>query len=500
MTRIRIAVLTLSLLIALAASARIGGGDSYSGESSSPSSSDSDSDSSSYDSGSSYSDYDSSSSSGSQSSGGGAAASSMFVMLFFMMFIVAGVLGNSGSTRSGGNLIQVAPSANRSRRADLSALRNYDPNFSEIVFTDFCYSLYARLHEARGRGQLHDFAPYVSANARQTMQEQNPAGLRSVDQIVIGSFAVASVEGLDTPKLTVVVELEANYTETSASGEQRSYVREQWTLERLRDIVSPAPENARAEHCPKCAAPLQTRTDGKCLHCGTLVDDGTFHWYIRSISVVKKEQRAPVLSGGDSGPERGLDRATVIQPWFGRKSQQFVQEHPGFTWEAFEQRVREVASELQSAWSARDWERARRNEMDALFQMHRYWIDEYKRQGLRNIVDDYTIDKVETAKVVSDAFYDAITVRLYASGKDYTIDDAGTVRGGSRTDRKSWSEYWTFIRGRVAGASDARRCPNCGAARGEGQAVLCDYCGGKITTGEFPWILSRIEQDEAYRD
>jgi hypothetical protein len=29
--------------------------------------------------------------------------------------------------------------------------------------------------------------------------------------------------------------------------------------------------------------------------------------------------------------------------------------------------------------------------------------------------------------------------------------------------------------------------------------AVCNYCGGKIVTGEFPWILSRIEQDEAYR-
>jgi hypothetical protein len=29
--------------------------------------------------------------------------------------------------------------------------------------------------------------------------------------------------------------------------------------------------------------------------------------------------------------------------------------------------------------------------------------------------------------------------------------------------------------------------------------IVCRYCRGKIVRGEFPWILSRIEQDEAYR-
>src|SRR6185295_12773615 len=30
-------------------------------------------------------------------------------------------------------------------------LRRFDPNFSEIIFTDFYYALYGRVHEARGK-------------------------------------------------------------------------------------------------------------------------------------------------------------------------------------------------------------------------------------------------------------------------------------------------------------------------------------------------------------
>jgi hypothetical protein len=26
-----------------------------------------------------------------------------------------------------------------------------------------------------------------------------------------------------------------------------------------------------------------------------------------------------------------------------------------------------------------------------------------------------------------------------------------------------------------------------------------EHCQGKVTSGEFDWVLSRIEQDEAYR-
>jgi len=59
-------------------------------------------------------------------------------------------------------------------------LRKFDPNFSEIVFTDFCYALYAKAHEARGRGTgaLDLFSPYLSEAARKSLLQRNPPGLQ----------------------------------------------------------------------------------------------------------------------------------------------------------------------------------------------------------------------------------------------------------------------------------------------------------------------------------
>jgi len=30
-------------------------------------------------------------------------------------------------------------------------------------------------------------------------------------------------------------------------------------------------------------------------------------------------------------------------------------------------------------------------------------------------------------------------------------------------------------------------------------AGACTYCGAHVTSGEFDWILSKIEQDDSYR-
>src|SRR6185295_4564062 len=66
-------------------------------------------------------------------------------------------------------------------------LRRFDPNFSEIIFIDFCYALYGRAHEARGRGAkaLDTLSPYLSDAARDALLKLNPPNLKSVDGIIV---------------------------------------------------------------------------------------------------------------------------------------------------------------------------------------------------------------------------------------------------------------------------------------------------------------------------
>jgi hypothetical protein len=108
---------------------------------------------------------------------------------------------------------------------------------------------------------------------------------------------------------------------------------------------------------------------------------------------------------------------------------------------------------------------------------------------------------MQPVKIKEDSFYNAITLRIYAQGLDYTIDSTGRIVAGSRDRLRKWSEYWTFIRNRNAKPAEARTdlsCPNCGAALRVNATGICEFCGGKITSGEFDWVLSKIEQDESY--
>ena len=402
--------------------------------------------------------------------------------------------------------LQTATPRAESFDREFAQLRKFDPNFSEIVFTDFCYALYGKAHDARGHGakELDQFSPYLSEAARKALLQRNPRGLKEVKGVIVGGMRVEDIGGLETPTVNIILLFETNYTEVvSANGaaptEMSYYVRERWHLERKREVLSPPPAQATALHCPKCGAPLQKDTVGACAFCGTKIESGEFQWYVRAIGLLSTEAKGPLLTS--DVPEVGTDLPSVVQSGFQEIRVEFEKNNPSFSWGEFQARARLIFDELQAAWSTLNWERARPHETDNLFQMHQYWIDAYKRQHLRNALDQCQITALQPVKIKEDAFYNSITLRIGAQGYDYTVDEHGRVVSGSKSKLRHWSEYWTFIRSRNAKPGPAKadlNCPNCGTPLKVNNAGICEFCGGKMTSGEFDWVLSRIEQDESY--
>ena len=383
-------------------------------------------------------------------------------------------------------------------------LRRFDPNFSEITFTDFCYALYGRAHMSRSRKDVLDLlSPYLSTEARGALFQRNPQNLLQVAGVVVGSLQVVDVRGLSTPTVGLTLEFEANYTEITGQRDGQTqqnsyYVKERWDLERKRDVLSPTPDQATALHCPRCGAALQKDTRGACAFCGAIIQSGEFQWFVRQTGVLSQEARGPLLTS--DVPEIGTDYPTIVQPGFQNVRSAFEQSHPTFSWGEFQSRARLIFTELQAAWSTLKWDRARPHETDNIFQMHQYWMEAYKKQGLRNALDQCQILSMQPVKIREDAFYNAITLRIFAQGLDYTIDQQGRIVAGSNTRLRKWSEYWTFIRNRnaTAGSKTDLSCPNCGAGLKVNATGICEFCGGKVSSGQFDWVLSRIEQDESY--
>jgi ribosomal protein L37AE/L43A len=393
---------------------------------------------------------------------------------------------------------QYAPARVESPRATLAGLRRLDPAFSLVLFEDFLYALYSEAHQRRARGELDLLSAYLSPGviAKMSQAPQEP-----ILGVVIGAlrYVGASIRG-DGPSAmaSVDVELEVNLTVQSATGPASAYLLDRWTLVRRANVRSRSAEKARILDCPSCGAPLSAVIAGHCSHCNKAVSTGDFAWVVENAQVLRYEPRPPLLT--TEVEEEGTDLPTIVDPFAAAGLQALWEKDHAFQWPAFEQRVWLVFREFQVAWSNRDLAKMRPFLSDNLFQMQTYWVDAYKVQKLRNVSENARIERIELARVDSDPSFDAITARVFASSLDYTVTDDGKLVTGSKSRPRRYTEYWTFIRGasRTGPTRTEPVCPSCGAPLEINMAGTCKYCQAKVTTGEFDWVLSRIEQDEVY--
>jgi hypothetical protein len=386
-----------------------------------------------------------------------------------------------------------------SPRARLDRLRLTDPEFSTVLFEDFAYLLFTEVHRARGDRALERVAPYVTEETR-TWLASRP--VRAVRDVVIGAMRVVSVElvGAGQPHTSVLLEFEANYTEVSADDrEQGLYTVEQWRLTRAGGATSKRPEKTSILECPACGAPLEVAVGGACKYCHKVVEDDSFAWRVARVTLVRREDRAPVLTADVA--EQGTDLPTITDPDAWQRFNGIEKRDPSFSMEALRSRVDRIFAALQIGWSTRDISQARPLVSDNLNQSLGYWIDAYRKAGLTNLSEQAAVSGVELARVSSDRHFDAITLRVRASGLDYVVDDGGKLVSGSRDSKRDYTEYWTLIRSatRSGPAGDPAACPGCGAPLDINMAGHCKHCQAKVTSGEFDWVLSRIEQDESYQ-
>jgi hypothetical protein len=396
--------------------------------------------------------------------------------------------------------------AGRGTPAPLSALVELDPEFSRVVFEDFCFRLYASAYRARGKAsELAALAPYFTEETRGQLMAESPSG-RSASNVVVGSLRIEQLSITHGPEAEGFAEIalhyEANVTfpgGPAEGAEQTFYRQERWLLRRAASARTKPPEETERLGCPNCGAPFSSADGRRCAYCNQVVADGRFAWQVVQRSILVDESRSPALTS--SVAERGTDRPTVRDPELSSGFEQLLARDPSVKLPSLETRTRLIYDELNRGWSDCDLSRIRALVSDGMFDYLRYWVEAYQAQGLRNVLEDMTISRMETAKVVHDKHFDAITLRLFASGRDYTVRaGTGQLVSGSKSASRSYSEYWTLIRSseaRGAARADAT-CPSCAAPLTVTMAGQCGHCGSHLTRGEFDWVLSKIEQDDVY--
>ncbi len=488
-------VVLLGLMLAGDAAARVGGGHSYGGGS--------------------RSSGRSGGFSGGGSSGGGGDGDLIFFLIWLCIehpmigipavLVIAGFVVFRVQMQGGGRgpmrTIQRTPAPPPRPQSQGDLVKRVDPNFSEPLLIDFFQLVYVRGRTTPRSAPDTLLVPYFSASALEELARSRGAdGARDV------IFGMTKLETARIDKqwtrLTLFVECNLTLT-TKGGGESQRIRQERWTLRRRTGVLSPGPERMRSLSCPACGSTLEPSKKGRCPNCDSVRTGGEIQWEVVKLLVVHdRPLTAPELHLG-GGVEPGTRDPSVVAPDLAAKHRALVSRHPDWNDAAFRDRVRTVFGKLQAAWSAGKWETARPYQTDALFQVHRYWMERYATAGLRNKLDEIEVLKVDIVKVDQDAWYESITVRLWARMLDWTEDRAGKVVGGSKREARTFSEYWTFLR--AVGAEqreqphDLDHCPSCGAPLDQvSMAGVCGYCDSKITGGDFDWVLSRIEQDDSY--
>jgi predicted lipid-binding transport protein (Tim44 family) len=438
----------------------------------------------------------------SNATGGQVALVIIAVIGFFIAcFVIAALIGRARERTESmyTSSAPIVPAAifPTAQPVSLAAVRDVDPDFSRILFEDFAYELYAAAQRARHNpAELAKLTPYLSANARAELAKR----YMQVEQVVIGSMSIVRAfegEYVDYKTTRIMVRYESNLANRSGS----TFAVERWTFERAIDRkTTPPPVGARTWPCPNCGAPWsQGDSDNVCAHCGTAITPGKLAWAVTEIAVEAETPVGMTLTG--TTEEIGNDFPTVETGNPQADFHQLRTEDAALAWPSFVERIAFVYARLNAAWNAQDLTPVRGLVTHSLLQYLQYWIDEYKRQGLFNRLDNARVTRAVLSAVIRDPYYDAITVRVYGVGQDYTLDRKQNVVGGSRTLDRAYTEYWTFIRSakRRGATVTAPNCPNCGAPLAISDAGACTHCNAHVESGEFDWVLSKIEQDDVYR-
>ena len=526
-----LAVLAAALTAPLDVEARPGGGQSYSSSRSSGSSSSSSRSSSSGSSSSSRSSSSGSSSSSSSSSGSSSSGSpgyspdevlyvfngtpitaetltfgimfggiGLAVGLFVLSSLVDLIKGRGKSDNWDSGTIAERMSRRGPPPDPWAPVRARDSDFSAVLFDDFVYTLYAAAQKARHDSDaLARLAPYLNPTVRGALHARPARGV-PVEAVIVGAARVASVKVFSSGDQWAIVELEANLTVRAAGGARGEYTRERWRLSRGADARTRAWTGVRTLGCPACGAPFETSGNERCASCGQVVATGRFDWQVTDVDVQETGERPPALLG-EEVEEEGTDRPTVVDRGVGAALEALQRDDPGFSEEALRRRLETIYARLNAGWAAQDLTPVRPYVSDAMFNYLSYWVEAYRAQGLRNAVESARILRFESARIQRDRHFDAFTVRFWATGYEVTTEAAtDKVRRGSRTRERPYSEYWTLIRGAsVRGAPRAEsKCPSCGGPLDVNMAGHCEHCGVHVTSGEFDWVLSRIEQDDSY--
>ncbi|MGR8932648.1 MAG: TIM44-like domain-containing protein [Gammaproteobacteria bacterium] len=431
------------------------------------------------------------------------------IMLFTFLVIVVLVV-TSGNQKSTMAYSAPPPDDYLQRQqatvaGQLARIKQIDENFSTILFFDFVHSLYCKFYEFSTKPEYAYLSPFLSVELQHHFDRAQPM---TIDEIVVNSIRWLEIntDGIGGDRLSV--EINANYSLDLQGLRSRYSVIERWQFYQRKGLLSAVPEKMQGLCCPECGASAHFTDAGVCDYCGGTIQQGVEQWCLRQ-RVVVGTRSVPLGEGlAAYAEEQGTANATVKAADLIEQKNNLLRRYEISDWQRFWQPyehdvIRAYFAAIYGHWSRRDWRGARHLLSDRLYEINSFWQALYTERGWYNRLDNLRIEQVELAKIDADKFYETITVRIFAACNDYTEDESGRLAGGSKTELRRFSEYWTFVRRTGIEHHNSpyslNQCPQCGAPADKmGQTGECGYCVSKISNGQFSWVLFMIEQDDVY--
>lgn len=120
---------------------------------------------------------------------------------------------------------------------------------------------------------------------------------------------------------------------------------------------------------------------------------------------------------------------------------------PLFTEEKFRDQVMDYFFKIQGAWVDRDISTVKHLLTKEMFDLLQQDAERLRREGLINKLENMAVREVNLTEAWQESGQDYITVRIYITLLDYTINEAtGQVIEGSKLEPVKFEEYWTFVR------------------------------------------------------
>jgi hypothetical protein len=177
---------------------------------------------------------------------------------------------------------------------------------------------------------------------------------------------------------------------------------------------------------------------------------------------------------------------------------QIKQTDPGFNEQIFKDKAQNAFFKIQEAWEKQDLKIARPFVSDSIIQRYSTQISDLQSRNEKNVLENIVFGNMQISEVKNDNAFNYIKVQIDASCADYTVDGTGKMISGSKTPN-GFTEYWTFLRTVGSKTNNEKqlkdnKCPNCGAPLEVSATGQCNYCSAVVSSGQYDWVLSQIDQ------